>query len=164
MARTILGTTAVAATAALAAATPLTPASAATTTHHERGVVVECTGTVAGRQVYASLYENNRFGNELQVVFDRGDGPGKGRTQDARLVRAGTVDATIRVGGRPVRITGTATRTRHVRDVDATHEGVRAVGTHRRLRTDLSVTYRGRTAPLECDTAFRYALRVTSAD
>lgn len=169
MPRTALGTTAAAAAiaaltgGALLTLSPAATAGSAPTTTREHGVVLECTGTVAGRQVYVSIYENNRYGNELQVVFDEGDGPGKGRSQDAKLVRAGKVDTTIRVARRAVRISGTATRTSSVKEVRETHEGATAVGTHRRLRTDLDVTYRNRTAPLECDNAFRYDLQVTRA-
>ena len=166
MPRTVLGTTAAA--VALAGLTgsallTLSPASAgsAPASHRERGVVLECTTTLAGRHVSVSLYENSRFGNEVQVVLDHGDGPGNGRSQQERLVRAGAVDTTIRVAGRPVHITGTATRTAAVKRVRATHEDTTAVGTHRRLRTDLDVTYRDRTAVLDCQRAFRYDLKVT---
>ncbi|HEY0890005.1 MAG TPA: hypothetical protein VGE38_10380 [Nocardioides sp.] len=167
MHRTALGTITAALTTSLVGSALLTlsptAAGAATTTHPERGLVVECTGKVAGQHVAVSLYENSRYGNELQVVFDHGDGPGKGRSQEAKLVRAGHVDTTIRVAQQAVRITGTAIRTQHVKRVRSTHEDTTAVGTHRRLSTDLEVTYRERTAPLDCDTAFRYRLQVTHA-
>ncbi len=77
-------------TAAFLTATALTigsaPASAVqaaepgtATTERERGIVMECTGQAGGLEAYASLYENDRYGNVLQVVLGDPDA-GNGRS------------------------------------------------------------------------------------
>ena len=135
------------------------------TTTHERGIVVECTGTVHGRDVFASLYENDTFGNTLQIVIgDDGDQVG-GSRPDADGFRTGrTVRGAMSVDGNRAFVAGTARRVGHRTTVDETYDDagqlVTTTGFHRRLATEVTITWRHRTAPLDCDPAFRYDLTV----
>jgi hypothetical protein len=161
----ITGALAVAATSALIGLGGAAQAGEPTTTR-ERGIVVECSGTVHGRTVYASLYENNHYGNELQLLIgDDDDQVGGSRKDRDGFLERGLVRAAMKVDGDRARITGTARkagRTTPVHDeYDDAGQHITAVGTHRRLATDLQLTWRGRTAPLDCDTAFVYDLKVT---
>jgi len=136
------------------------------TTTHERGVVVECTGTLHGRSVYASLYENDRYANVLQILV----GDGRNRVGGSREDRDGfldgrTVRAAMKVDGSRAAITGTARKvgapTAVNDEYDDAGQHITTTGSHRRLATDLQLTWRGRTAPLSCGTAFAYDLMVT---
>ena len=138
----------------------------ATTTTHERGIVVECTGSVRGRDVFASLYENNLFVNEMQVLVGDGDQQvgGNRRDPDGFLDR-GRVRAAMKVAGHRVVITGTARRVGDpipVREeLDDAGQHVTSTGFHRSLDTGLRLTWRKQTVPLTCGTAFAYRLTVT---
>lgn len=140
-------------------------AQARQATTHERGIVVECTGTVHGRDVFASLYENDTFGNTIQIVIgDDGEQVGGSRS-DADGFRTGRqVQGAMRVDGNRALITGTARRVGHRTPVNETYDDagqrITTTGFHRRLATDVTITWRHRTAPLDCDTAFRYDLTV----
>ncbi|MGY2703595.1 MULTISPECIES: hypothetical protein [unclassified Nocardioides] len=158
---------ALAATAALiglGTAAPTTQTTESTTTH-ERGIVVECSGTVQGRDVYASLYENNHFANVLQVLIgDDAQQVGGSRQDRDGFLGGGRVTAAMKVGGSRALISGTARkvgRNTPVHDeYDDAGQHITADGTHRLLDTDLDLTWRGRTVPLDCDTAFAYRLVV----
>jgi hypothetical protein len=161
----IMGALAVAATSALVGPGGAAHAGEPTTTR-ERGIVVECAGTVGGRSVYASLYENNHYGNELQIVIGDDDHQvgGSRRDRDGFLDH-GRVTAAMKVGGKRALITGTA---RKVGDripvsdeYDDAGQHITATGFHRRLHTDLELTWRGRSVPLDCGNAFAYRLTVT---
>ena len=158
------------ATAALVLTAP-TPTYAsetppATTTEREFGIVMECTGGADGLQAYASLYENQRYGNYVQVVL--GD-PNAGNGVDKKVKRAflanGEVRAAVTVDGTKAKIRGTAAKVgkkKHVHDeLDDAGYHVTSDGTHRRLRNDLVLSYDGTVVPLTCGTAFAYDLTVT---
>lgn len=151
------------ATATLTLATPAQAAESTTT--YETGHVVECLGTWKGQPVFASLYENSEFGNEVVVhVGDDGDEVGTNRTTEDALLVDGTVDTGLRLDGKRVRITGTAERVGKKIAVHEEHDdaGQHIVidGFHKRLDTDLTLTWKQRTVPLDCDTAFFYDLVV----
>jgi hypothetical protein len=136
------------------------------TTTRERGVVIECSGTTHGRSVFASLYENNPYGNEIQIlVGDDEDQVGGSRRDEDGFVNGRSVSATMKVDGRRATITGTARKVGKVVPVhdeyDDAGQHITAEGTHRRLDTGLRLTWSGRTVPLECGTAFAYDLTVT---
>ena len=155
------------ATAALAFATPAHAGAAeeGTTTTYESGHVVECTGTFKGRPVFASLYENSEFGNEVFVhVGDDGDEVGANRTTDEALLVDGEVATGLRLDGKRVRLSGTAERVGKKIAVHEEHDdaGYHIVvdGFHKRLDADLEMTWRRTTVPLDCDNAFFYDLVV----
>lgn len=157
------------ATAALALGqSPATALAAdgATKTHRERGIVMECRGDLGGAAVYASLYENDRYGNVLQVVLgDPDDGNGRSKRVKRPILADGKVRASITIDGAKARIRGTAAKVGRKRAVheeldDAGYHVVNQ-GTHRRLRSDLVLAYRGDVVDLSCDPAFAYALKVT---
>ncbi|WP_244928154.1 hypothetical protein [Nocardioides sp. W7] len=146
------------------------PATAAAETTRERGVVLECSGTLRGQQVHASVYENSAYGNVVSVVV--GD-PKRGGAAGSRHTEAGlwtgrTVDARVRVDGLRARITGPARRVGpriavH-EELDDAGQHVVSDGFHRRLRNDLVLRYRRQQTPLTCETAFFYDLTVTRRD
>ena len=54
----------------------------------ERGIVIECQGDAHGVQVWTSVYENQRYGNTVQVVIgDPDDGNGNSRNTDDEVPR-----------------------------------------------------------------------------
>jgi hypothetical protein len=169
--QTISGSLAVVATSALIglgtpASATTAPAASEPTTTHEKGIVLECHGTIRGRAVYASLYENNTVTNTIQVLIgDDAAQVGGSRDTDRDFLDAGTVRGTLKVGGSRAVVEGTAHR---VGKVIAVHEEqddagqlITIDGTHRRLANDLELTWKRRTAPLDCDVAFAYNLTVT---
>jgi len=139
---------------------------AGTSVERERGIVMECVGEADGLQAYASLYENNRYGNHLQVVLGDPDaGNGRSKLVKRRILEDGTVRAAITIDGARARIKGTAARVgkkEHVHEeLDDAGYHVTSDGTHRRIVTDLELRYDGAVVPLTCDPAFAYALKVT---
>ena len=165
---------AAAATSALTGLGVAAPAGAATpsttgTTTHEVGNVIECTGTVRGRGVYASLYENNHHPDVIQVVI----GDGAHQVGGSREVAGGFIDhkqvhGSLKVGGRKAVIEGYASR-RVKRlpvheEYDDAGQHITVDGYHRKLAKDLTLTWRSRTVPLDCDNAFFYDLQVTKED
>lgn len=160
-----LGALAATATYALTGLGIASPATAATATH-EVGNVIECTGTIQGRAVYASLYENNHYGNEIQVVIGDGDD----QVGNARKVAGGFIDhkqvhGSLVVGGKRAVIDGHASRkvrrTPIHEEYDDAGQHITVDGYHRKLAKDLTITWRKRTVQLTCDNAFFYDLQVT---
>lgn len=140
--------------------------SGGTTTEREHGIVMECTGEADGLQAYASLYENQRYGNYVQVVLgDPDDGNGANKKVKRAILDDGKVRATITVDGAKAKVRGTASKVgkkKHVHEeLDDAGYHVTSDGTHRRLRNDLVLTYDGTVVPLTCGTAFAYDLTVT---
>lgn len=136
------------------------------TTTRERGLVIECTGTIKDRPVYTSLYENDTVRNTIQIVIGDDDHQvGGSRDTDRDFRDDRKIRGTLKVGGSRAVVAGTA---RKVGDRVAVHEEhddagehITVDGFHRRLKTDLTLTWRGATAPLRCDNAFLYDLQVT---
>lgn len=153
------------AAAALTVSTPGHAGAAETTTTYETGHVVECTGTWKGQPVFASLYENSEFGNEVFVhIGDDGDEVGASRTTDEALIVDDEVATGLRLDGKRVRLTGTAERVGkriavHEEHDDAGHHIV-VDGFHKRLDSALAMTWKRKIVPLTCDTAFFYDLVV----
>ena len=134
------------------------------TTTHERGIVVECTGTFRGQDVWTSVYENNTVPNVVQVVVGD-DGLGAIRESTAPFKVGRDVHAALRLDGHRAVIDGTARAVRRETTVHEEYDDggqyITVDGTHRRLRTDLTLSWRHRTVPLTCDNAFVYDLQVT---
>lgn len=142
-------------------------ATAVPETRTERGVVLECSGTLGGRPVHASIYENDTYGNVLSIAIgdpERG-GAVNGKDTTASLWSGRTVRAGVKVAGRRAVVSGSARPVGGRRPVhdefDDAGQHVVADGYHRRLRTDLVLTHGRRTTPLTCDSAFLYDLTVT---
>ena len=164
----ITGSLAVAATSALiglgapaGAAGPTEP-----TTTHERGIVIECTGTIKGRPAYVSLYENDTHTNVIQVLIGDDDRQvGRSREVEAGFLDRRQVFGALEVGGKRAVVEGTAHRVGRRIGVHEEHddagEHIVIDGHHRRLATDLELSWRRSTAPLDCDPAFVYDLEVT---
>ena len=131
----------------------------------ERGIVIECTGDKHGVQVWTSVYENQRYGNAVQVVIgDPDDGNGNLRETRETFLVDGVVKASVKVSGRKAVIKGTAerygARTKVYEEYDDAGYLIKTRGFHRQLRTDLVARYAGKVVPLTCDPAFFYDLEV----
>lgn len=136
----------------------------------ERGIVLECSGTLRGQDVLASVYENDTYGNVLAVSIGDPDHGGafNGKDTETSLWAGRTVKAGLKVGGKRATVSGLAKKVGPKRAVhdefDDDGQHIVADGFHRRLRTDLELRYGGRTTPLTCTTAFFYDLTVTKED
>lgn len=159
--------TAAALTVGSAPATAMQPDEpGASSTHRERGIVLECRGTLDGKAVYTSLYENDMYGNWFQVVLGDPDaGNGKSRNVKREILEDGKVRASISIDGAKAVVRGTASKVgkkKHVHEeLDDAGFFIVNDGTHRRLRTDLAFEYDGKATRLSCDPAFAYNLKVT---
>ena len=157
----ITGTLAVVASSALIG-TGAAQAEEPTTTR-ERGIVIECSSTIRGQEVWTSVYENSAFTHAVQVVV----GEDLGAIRETRKAfRTGRdVRASVKVGGERAVIRGTARGVKHTSPVHEVYDDagylITVDGTHRELVTDLDLTWRGRTVPLTCGEAFVYNLQVT---
>jgi hypothetical protein len=170
----LTGALAVAATSALIglgadAASARTPDPMAEGTSHERGTLIECTGSAGDVPVRVNIYQNKTYGNYLELLVHDGD---RGKEAGASLEKrkpfvAGTkVRAAGKVGGHRMTVTGTAKptgETKRVHEVIPNDAGMRieSTGTHRLLDPVLTVSYDGETGTLTCDNAFRFKLKVT---
>ena len=77
----------------------------------ERGIVIECTGDAHGIQVWTSVYENQRYGNTVQVVIgDPDDGNGASKNSDDKFLVDGVVKASVKIDGKRALIEGAAQR------------------------------------------------------
>ena len=118
------------------------------TTERERGIVLDCHGEADGLQAYASIYENQRYGNHLQVVLgDPDDGNGRSKEPKRPFLVDGKVRATITVDGAKAKIRGTAAKVGKKKAVHEVHDDagylITVDGTHRRLANDLVLRYDG---------------------
>jgi hypothetical protein len=135
------------------------------TTTHEFGIVLECSGAWKGKDVYASLYENNTAGNFIQVVIGDGDVAGNTRKVARSFKEGREVHGALTLNGKRAVVDGTATLVGKLVAVHEEHDDagqhITIDGTHRRLATDLDLTWKGTTAPLDCGDSFAYDLQVT---
>jgi hypothetical protein len=169
----LTGALAVAATSALVGlgagtASAQIPGQPAEGTTHERGTLIECTGTVGDTPVRANIYQNRTHGNFLELLVNDGAQGEDGVSLEKRkpFVTGTKVHASGTVGGHRMVITGTAKPTgevKHIREVIPNDGGMRIVskGTHALLAPVLSASYDGETGALTCDNAFRFRLTVT---
>ncbi len=131
----------------------------------ERGIVLECQGEAHGLRVWTSVYENQRYGNVVQVVIgDPDDGNGSSRNTDSKFLVDGLVRASVKVDGKRALVEGAAerfgARTRVYEEYDDAGFLIKTRGFHRQLVTDMGFRYAGKSVPLACDTAFVYDLEV----
>ena len=131
----------------------------------ERGIVIECTGDAHGIQVWTSVYENQRYGNTVQVVIgDPDDGNGASKNSDDKFLVDGVVNASVKIDGERALIEGAAQRHGARTKLYEAYEDagflIKTRGFHRELATEMSARYAGKTIPLACDTAFSYNLEV----
>jgi len=135
-----------------------------TSTQVETGIVVEATGSYAGHDVLVLLYENERYGNSLQVVLDPENDVIGWTEQEAPFVVDGRVDTDVTVDGRTARLTGTVVRTGETsKVVDPVQDGGEQIvtrGKHTQLDADLVLEFAGSSIPLEAAPAFAFDLDV----
>lgn len=134
---------------------------------HERGKLLECTGTVGRTAVRANIYQNRTYGNHLEVLVHDGEPNEAGASRETAkpFVVGHQVRAKARIGGKKVTISGTAKPTGKVKRVheviDDAGLHIVSTGTHKLLRPALTVSYDGRSGRLTCDSAFAFNLKVT---
>ena len=155
---------------ALGAATALVglaPAAVAggSTTEHQRGVVLECTGSTPAHSAYVDLYENDKHGNYAQVILD--DRPALSASREPKDIwRDGAIRTHVTIKGKRAVVVGTAHKTGARRPVHETHDDagnhIVVDGFHRKLANDLALRYDGRRIALACKPAFFYSLDVTT--
>ena len=131
----------------------------------ERGIVLECAGDAHGVQVWTSVYENQRYGNTVQVVIgDPDDGNGNSKDTEEKFVVDGVVKATVKVDGKRALVEGAVRRHGARTPVYEEYADagflIKTRGYHRQLLTDMGARYAGTYVPLACDTAFVYDLEV----
>jgi len=135
------------------------------TTTNEKGTVLACSGTWRGEHVYSSLYENNTYGNTIQVVIGDGDVAGGSRDTTRDFVDGRTVRGVLKLDGRRALIEGRAhtvgKKTAVHEEHDDAGQHITVDGTHRRLASKLRLTWKGTTVPLDCAESFAYDLQVT---
>ncbi len=133
----------------------------------EKGIVLECTGSVPGLDAYVNVYENDHYANYLQVILNEDPALAKSR-EPADLWSRSKVRGSVRIDGHRALVTGTASKVGAPRKVheeyDDAGQHVVADGTHKRLRNRLVLRYDGAVVPLTCDPAFFYKLDVTKTD
>jgi len=160
----ITGALAVAATSSLIGLGTAAYAGEPTTTN-EKGILLECSGTWKGEDVYASVYENNLYGNTVQIVIADGDVAGGIRETTKAFKDGRDVRAVMKLKGKRAVVEGTARAVGKKTPVHEEHDDagqhITIDGTHRRLANDLTLTWKGTTVPLDCDNAFVYDLQVT---
>jgi hypothetical protein len=131
----------------------------------ERGIVLECQGEAHGLRVWTSVYENQRYGNVVQVVIgDPDDGNGSSKNTESKFLVDGVVKASVKVDGKRALVEGAAerhgARTKVYEQVSDAGFLIKTRGFHRPLLTDMGFRYAGTYVPLVCDTAFFYDLEV----
>ena len=131
----------------------------------ERGIVLECSGQKSGLEVRATVYENSRYGNTVQVGIGGPESDvGAMRNTDEKFLVDGALRATVKVAGQRAVVKGTAERFGSRIPVSESFDDgpylVKTRGFQRQLRTDLVVKYDGQVVPLTCDPAFFYDLEV----
>lgn len=135
------------------------------TTTTEKGIVLECSGTWRGERVYSSLYENSVYGNTIQVVVGGGDVAGDSRSTRHAFLDGRAVRGVLKLDGRRAVIAGTAHavggKTAVHEELDDAGQHITTDGTHRRLASNLRLTWKGTTVPLDCPESFVYDLQVT---
>lgn len=132
-------------------------------TETERGLVLEGTGTWRGQEVTVSVYENQRYGNALQIIVGDPDGEhaiGAGEGRDAYVID-GVLNVGLAVGGDLAVVKGAVSKSgapRPTLERDADGELVSSRGTRVPLLVVATFTYRGETVDLTFPRAFRYHL------
>jgi len=131
----------------------------------ERGIVLECQGEAHGLRVWTSVYENQRYGNVVQVVIgDPDDGHGSSKDTEEKFLVDGVVKASVKVDGKRALVEGAAerhgARSKVYEQFDDAGFLIKTRGFHRQLVTDMGFRYAGKSVPLACDTAFVYDLEV----
>lgn len=137
-----------------------------TSTQQQTGIVVEASGAYEGHDALVLLYENDRYGNSLQVVLDPENDVLGWTEQAAPFVVDGRVDVTVMIDGRPARLTGTVVETgRPSRVVEPQQDGGEQIvtrGEQTQLDADLVLEYAGATIDLDAAPAFAFDLDVRS--
>src|SRR3954453_7963223 len=107
---------------------PMTPGVS-----HERGALLECTGTAGTIPVRANLYQNKTYGNYLEVLVHDGTAEEAGASRESATpyIAQGKVRAAARIDGKKMVITGTVKPTGEVKKVKEVVEdaGLRIVST-----------------------------------
>lgn len=133
------------------------------TTARERGIVLEGTGTWRGQPVAVFVYENQKYGNSLQMVIGDPDGKhatGAGEGRDPYVID-GVLNVGLDVDGDLAVVTGSVTESGDPRPVtESAPDGelITTTGTHTPLLVSATFEYRGETVDLNFARAYEYDL------
>ena len=130
---------------------------------HQVGKVLEGHAD-AGTPVMVTLYENSLHGSLVQVVLGDPEEDNIGFVEQADpFVTDGVLDVTVDVNGTPVRFQGTVVEdgkpTSITEPIQDGGEQIVTRGTNTPLATDVTVTVRGVSAPVEFAPAFAFDLQ-----
>lgn len=137
-----------------------------TTTVRERGIVLEGVGVWRGQPVRVFVYENQKYGNSLQIVVGDPDGKhaiGAGEGRDAYVID-GVLNVGLDVDGDLAVVKGSVSESSNPHRVtESAPDGklISTRGTHTPLMVKATFRYRGATAELKFTTAYDYALKST---
>lgn len=132
----------------------------------ERGIVLEGTGSWRGQSVAIYVYENQKYGNSLQMVIGDPDGKhaiGAGEGRDPYVID-GVLNVGLDVDGDLAVVKGTVTESgdpRPATEADADGDLITASGTHTPLLVEATFEYRGETVDLTFARSFEYELETT---
>ena len=132
----------------------------------ERGIVLEGRGVWRGQTVKVFVYENQRYGNSLQIVVGDPDGRhaiGAGQGRDAYVID-GVLNVGLDVDGDLAVVKGSVTESSDpqlVTESAPDGELKLARGTNTPLMVKAIFRYRGATADLKFTKAYEYALEST---
>lgn len=135
------------------------------TVETQKGIVLEGSGEADGLAAMVTVYENDRYGNTLQVVLGDPDEDliGNASGTDA-FVADGALSATVQIAGHDAVLTGTVAesgRPEFIREsLQDAGEQIVSKGTHTQLLVDATLTYQGHEVPLTFAPAFAYDLEV----
>lgn len=136
------------------------------TTVRERGIVLEGTGTWRGQPVAIFVYENQKYGNSLQMVIGDPDGKhaiGAGEGRDPYVID-GVLNVGLDVDGDLAVVTGSVTESgdpRPATEPAPDGELIRTTGTHTPLLVSATFEYRGETVDLNFAKGYEYDLEST---
>ncbi len=129
----------------------------------ERGLVLEGTGTWRGQPVQVFVYENQKYGNSLQIVIGDPDGKhaiGSGEGRDAYVID-GVLNVGLDVDGDLAVVKGSVTESGDPKPVEESApdgELVTASGTHTPLLVEATFEYRGETIDLNFAKGYEFDL------
>lgn len=130
------------------------------TVENQVGRVIEATGSADGLDVWLSLYENQKYGNSLQVVLGDPELDLIGAAEQTEaFVVDGQVDVTVTIDGKPGRLTGSVTEigtSKMVEPIQDAGEQLVTKSRQTQLAAVLTLTYDGVRVPLEAAPAFAY--------
>jgi len=139
------------------------------TVDHQRGVVLEGTGSSGGLDVMVTVYDNSLYGSSVQVVLGDPDDDRIGYAeQGTPYVVDGQLNAGVEIEGRVVTLSGAVVETGRPEKLrEPLQDGGEQIitrGTHTQLVTDVHLSVGDTVVPVTFAPAFAYDLEVRKVD